>query len=163
MAEVHRRVYWLIVTQNQKTGETKFFISKAPAIESLKRLLEVAFSRWQVEKWFERAKQECGLGAFEVWTYQSLVCHWLASRLAMYFLAIQTHFLREKNRRLPWNEWPMRSIRWPGNCDKNTRTHGNKYSTNVNIIRNVMKHRMPAEEKQPKQRVLNSYSAVILS
>ncbi len=56
--------------------------------------MEVAFSRWQVEKWFERAKQECGLGAFEVRTYASLIRHWLASRLAMYFLADQTHRLR---------------------------------------------------------------------
>jgi len=47
----------------------------------------VAFSRWHVEKWFERAKQECSLGAFEVRTYTSLIRHWLASRLAMFFLA----------------------------------------------------------------------------
>ena len=56
--------------------------------------MEIAFSRWHVEKWFERAKQECGFGAFEVRTYTSLIRHWLASRLAMYFLADQTHRLR---------------------------------------------------------------------
>ena len=89
----HRR-YWFIVGQNKQTGETKYFISNAPATESLQRLLEVAFSRWHVEKWFERAKQECGFGAFEVRTYTSLMRHWLASRLAMYFLADQTHQLR---------------------------------------------------------------------
>jgi hypothetical protein len=85
------RTYWLIVTRNPKTGKTKYFISNAPAKEPLKPLLEVAFSRWHVEKWFERAKQECGFGAFEVKTYTSLIRHWLASRLAMYFLADQTH------------------------------------------------------------------------
>ncbi len=88
------RTYWLIVTDNRQTRETKFFISNAPAKESLKTLLEIAFSRWQVEKWFERAKQECGFGAFEVRTYTSLIRHWLASRLAMYFLADQTNRLR---------------------------------------------------------------------
>lgn len=88
------RTYWLIVANNQKTGETKYFISNAPAKESLKTLLEIAFSRWRVEKWFGRAKQECGFGAFEVRTYTSLIRHWLASRLAMYFLADQTHRLR---------------------------------------------------------------------
>ena len=56
--------------------------------------MEVAFCRWHVEKWFERAKQECGLGAFEIRTYTSLIRHWLAARLAMYFLADQTHRLR---------------------------------------------------------------------
>jgi len=88
------RTYWLIVARNPKTGETKYFISNAPAKEPLRPLLEVAFSRWHVEKWFERAKQECGFGAFEVRTYTSLIRHWLASRLAMYFLADQTHRLR---------------------------------------------------------------------
>jgi len=34
------------------------------------------------------------LGAFEVRTYTSLIRHWLACRLAMYFLADQTHRLR---------------------------------------------------------------------
>ena len=88
------RTYWLIVAQNKQTGETKYFISNAPAKEKLERLMEVAFSRWHVEKWFERAKQECGLGAFEVRTYTSLIRHWLASRLTMYFLADQTNRLR---------------------------------------------------------------------
>ncbi len=88
------RTYWLMVAHNRQTGETKYFVSNAPVKEKLETLLEIAFSRWQVEKWFERAKQECGFGAFEVRTYTSLIRHWLASRLAMYFLADQTHRLR---------------------------------------------------------------------
>jgi len=88
------RTYWLIVANNARTGEIKYFISNAPAKESLKTLLDIAFCRWHVEKWFGRAKQECGFGAFEVRTYTSLIRHWLASRLAMYFLADQTHRLR---------------------------------------------------------------------
>jgi SRSO17 transposase len=88
------RRYWLIAAWNKQTGEMKYFVSNAPVKEKLSTLLEVAFSRWQVEKWFERAKQECGFGAFEVRTYTSLIRHWLASRLAMYFLADQTHRLR---------------------------------------------------------------------
>lgn len=88
------RTYWLIVAHNKQTDEVKYFISNAPAKERLKTLLEIAFCRWRVEKWFERAKQECGFGAFEVRTYTSLIRHWLASRLAMYFLADQTTRLR---------------------------------------------------------------------
>jgi SRSO17 transposase len=72
----------------------KYFVSNAPVKEKLETLMEIAFSRWHVEKWFERAKQECGFGAFEVRTYTSLIRHWLASRLAMYFLADQTTRLR---------------------------------------------------------------------
>ena len=51
-------------------------------------------ARWHVEKWFERAKQEAGFGAFEVRTYTSLIRHWLCSCMAMYFLADQTQRLR---------------------------------------------------------------------
>jgi len=88
------RKYWLIVAQNRKTDETKYFVSNAPANVLLKKLLSAAFCRWHIEKWFERAKQECGLGAFEVRTYTSLIRHWLSSRIAMYFLANQTKRLR---------------------------------------------------------------------
>lgn len=91
------RTYWLIVANNRHTGEIKYFVSNAPAKAKIEMLMEIAFSRWQVEKWFERAKQECGFGAFEVRTYTSLIRHWLASRLAMYFLADQTTWLRKKN------------------------------------------------------------------
>lgn len=90
------RCYWLIVAENRKTKEKKYFISNAPEKEELSVLMEVAFARWHVEKWFERAKQECGLGSFEVRNYTSLIRHWLACRLAMYFLASETVSLREK-------------------------------------------------------------------
>jgi len=88
------RTYWLIVARNKATGEIKYFVSNAPPHVSLQRLLEVAFGRWHIEKWFERAKQETGFGSFEVRTYRSLRRHWLASRIAMYFLANETQRLR---------------------------------------------------------------------
>jgi len=88
------RQYWLIVARNPSTKEYKYFASNAPQKTPLEEMLRVAFARWHVEKWFERAKQETGLGAFEVRTYQSLIRHWLCSRIAMYFLADQTGRLR---------------------------------------------------------------------
>jgi SRSO17 transposase len=88
------RQYWLIVARNPETDEMKYFISNAAASVSLEDMLTAAFARWHIEMWFERAKQEAGLGAFEVRTYRSLLRHWLCSRLAMYFLAAQTQRLR---------------------------------------------------------------------
>jgi SRSO17 transposase len=88
------RQYGLIVARNPETGEIKYFISNAAARVSLEDMLTAAFARWHIEMWFERAKQEAGLGAFEVRTYRSLLRHWLCSRLAMYFLAAQTQRLR---------------------------------------------------------------------
>lgn len=90
------RRYWLIVAESPETGEIKYFLSNAPASAAVPELLRVAFARWHIEKWFERAKQETGFGAFEVRTYDGLIRHWLCSRLAMYFLAASTQCLREK-------------------------------------------------------------------
>jgi SRSO17 transposase len=88
------RDYWLIVARNEKTEETKYFVSNAVASTPLRKLLQIAFARWHVEKWFERGKQEVGLGAFEVRTYQSLIRHWLICRIGMLFLAKETRRLR---------------------------------------------------------------------
>ncbi len=88
------RQYWLIVARQPRSGEVKYFVSNAPASAELETLLRVAFARWHIEKWFERAKQETGLGAFEVRTYTSLIRHWLSSRMAMLFLARETKRLR---------------------------------------------------------------------
>lgn len=88
------RRYWLIVARHVETGEIKYFVSNALGNTSVEEMLRVAFARWHVEKWFERAKQECGFGAFEVRTYQSLIRHWLCSRIGMYILAAETTRLR---------------------------------------------------------------------
>jgi len=88
------RLYWLIMARSTHTGEIKYFVSNAPGHVSLQVMMKVGFARWHVEKWFERAKQEAGFGAFEVRTYTSLIRHWLCSRMAMYFLAAQTERFR---------------------------------------------------------------------
>jgi SRSO17 transposase len=88
------RLYWLIVARNPQTGELKYLVSNAPKRVSLREMMQAAFGRWHVEKWFERSKQECGFGAFEVRTYTGLMRHWLCSGMAMYFLAVQTQRLR---------------------------------------------------------------------
>jgi SRSO17 transposase len=88
------RRYWLLVTRNPETDETRYIVSNAPANTPVETILQVAFARWHIEKWFERAKQEAGLGAFEVRTYTSLIRHWLICRMVTLFLARQTRRLR---------------------------------------------------------------------
>jgi len=88
------RMYWLIVMRQPTTGEIKYVISNAGEGASVEELIRILLSRWHVEKWFERAKQEAGLGAFEVRTYVSLIRHWLCVRIAMCFLSEQTARLR---------------------------------------------------------------------
>ncbi len=103
------RKYWLIIAKNAETGEIKYFVSNAPARTPLKDMMRVAFSRWHIEKWFERAKQETGFGDFEVRTYTSLIRHWLCSRIAMFFLASETKRLR--------GEKPADHVRAGGDSD----------------------------------------------
>ncbi len=88
------RKYWLMIARNPETEEIKYFVSNAPARTTPIQMLRVAFSRWHVEKWFERAKQETGFGDFEIRTYTSLIRHWLCSRIAMYILTCETTRLR---------------------------------------------------------------------
>jgi len=88
------RRYWLIVAQSLDTKEIKYFVSNAPESVPVLELLRVAFGRWHIEKWFERAKQEAGFGDFEVRIYDGLIRHWLCSSMAMYFLSEQTQRLR---------------------------------------------------------------------
>lgn len=90
------RRYWLIVMENPATQEIKYVVSNAPESVSPETCIRVLLSRWHIEKWFERAKQEAGLGAFEVRTYTSLIRHWLCVRVAMGFLSEQTTGLRKK-------------------------------------------------------------------
>jgi SRSO17 transposase len=107
------RRYWLIVADNLQTGERKYLVSNAAADADPADLLRIGQSRWHVEKWFERAKEEAGLGAFEVRRYTGLKRHWLASALAMYFLASQTQRLRGEK-----STHHVRTSGHRGQCDR---------------------------------------------
>ena len=104
------RKYWLIYARNEETDEVKYFVSNASAKVGLVEMLQAAFARWHIEKWFERAKQEAGLGAFEVRTYCSLIRHWLCSSMAMLVLAEETNRLR--------GEKSADHVRAGGPCDE---------------------------------------------
>jgi len=88
-----QRRYWLIVARNVRTQEIKYFLSNA-LDASLEEMLRAAWTRWHVEVWFERAKQEVGLGAFEMRNYPGLMRHWLICSIVMLFLTEQTNRLR---------------------------------------------------------------------
>ena len=88
-----QRRYWLIVARNVASGEIKYFVSNA-LDANLEEMLRAAWTRWHVEVWFERAKQEVGLGAFEMRNYPGLMRHWLICSMVMLFLTEQTNRLR---------------------------------------------------------------------
>lgn len=87
----------LIIARNVLTGETKHFVSNAPRSVPLKVLLGVAFTRWAVERSFEDAKGELGLGHFEVRTYTSLMRHLILT--AVSFLSLSKALGRRRGKK----------------------------------------------------------------
>jgi SRSO17 transposase len=77
----------LIAARNVLSGETKLFVSNAPPSVPLGTLLRVAFTRWAVERCFQDAKGELGLGHFEVRNYKSLMRHMILTAVSFLFLA----------------------------------------------------------------------------
>lgn len=93
------RTYWLIVAKNAATGEIKYFISNAPPRTALKTLMQVAFTRANVEHVFRVAKSEIGFSHFEGRSYLGLMRHMILCQVVMMFIAEQTDRLRGEKRR----------------------------------------------------------------
>jgi SRSO17 transposase len=88
------RTHWLIVARNAASGEIKYFLSNAPPRTSLMTLLQVAFSRANVELLFRAVKNEIGFSHFEGRSYVGLMRHMILCQLVLTFLAEQTERLR---------------------------------------------------------------------
>ena len=86
----------LITARNVLTKETKWFVSNAPPTVPLATLLRVAFTRWAVERCFQDAKGELGMGHFEVRNYKSLMRHMILTAVSFLFLARALLKRREK-------------------------------------------------------------------
>jgi len=78
---------WLIQTYNPLTGETKYFVSNAPAGVPIQRLLHVAFSRWHVERSFQDEKDQLGLDQFECRRYVAVQRHLTLTTISHLLLA----------------------------------------------------------------------------
>ena len=85
----------LVVAVNEATGEVKYLLSNAVR-KSVRRLLRVAFCRWQVEHAFRVVKQEMGLMHYEGRHYVGLLRHQILVLLMLGFVAEQTQALRKK-------------------------------------------------------------------
>jgi SRSO17 transposase len=88
------RTYWLIAARNRVSGEMKYFVSNAPPKTSVRKLLEVAFTRWGVEHVFRVAKTEIGFDHYEGRSYRGLMRHMALCSVMMLFVAVQTSVLR---------------------------------------------------------------------
>jgi SRSO17 transposase len=81
---------------NEREGESKYFVSNAPAEIPLDNLLLAAFSRWRVERSLQDTKQKLGLDHYEGRNYQGLIRHLLLCSVTYYFLQAQWLELSKK-------------------------------------------------------------------
>ena len=82
------RPYPLLIARNALNHqEVKYFLSNAPETTPTPTLLQVAFSRWIIERAFEDSKTELGLDHFEVRKYQALQRHLLLTCVSHVFLS----------------------------------------------------------------------------
>jgi SRSO17 transposase len=88
------RTYWLIWARNVRTGEEKYFVSNAPRRTSLRRLLQVAFTRWNVEHAIRLCKSELGFRHFEGRHYTALMRHLVLCLVTLTFVAGEASRLR---------------------------------------------------------------------
>jgi SRSO17 transposase len=89
------RWHRLVAAVNEATGEVKYFLTNA-ATGSVKRVLAVAFCRWQVEHVFRVAKSEAGLMHYEGRDYTGLIRHLVLGLVTLGFVALHTERLRGK-------------------------------------------------------------------
>jgi SRSO17 transposase len=70
-------------------GDLKWYYSNLPADIPLRRLVELAHSRWPIEQFYEDAKGECGLDHYQGRRWDGLHRHLALVMLAYSFLACQ--------------------------------------------------------------------------
>ena len=88
------RTYWLIWGHNRRTAEEKYWVSNAPRRTSVRRLLQVAFTRWNVEHSIRLCKGEIGFRHFEGQSYVALMRHLMLCCVTLTFVAGEAARLR---------------------------------------------------------------------
>ncbi len=86
----------LIVAENVRTGEVKYFVSNRVPGRSgwtLRELLRVAFGRWKVEACFREAKEELGWDHFECRGWGCVHRHLIVTIVSQLFCARVRHKL----------------------------------------------------------------------
>jgi len=79
----------LLVRRSLKESEElAYYFTHAPARTDLKKLVEVAGSRWAIEECFEQAKGEAGLDEYEVRSWTGWHRHITLSMFAQAFLSV---------------------------------------------------------------------------
>ena len=77
---------WLVCRRDLFSGETKCYLSNAPADTPLPDFVRVSGMRWPIESCFEESKQELGLGDYQLRSWLGWHHHMTLVILAHFFL-----------------------------------------------------------------------------
>jgi SRSO17 transposase len=79
---------WLLIRRHrEKKEDVSYYLVYAPSSTSLERLVQVAGTRWTIERCFQEAKGEVGLDHYEVRSWTGWYRHITLAMLAHAFLA----------------------------------------------------------------------------
>jgi SRSO17 transposase len=87
---------WLILRIDPESGERKAFLSNAPATLAAPVLVRMTGMRWPIEQCFEVAKQQLGMGDYEVRSWPGWHHHMTLVILAHFFLVRLQRRLKKK-------------------------------------------------------------------
>ena len=87
--EPNAQCWRLVVRKTVDTDETKYSISNAPSSISLQRLVYMQGQRFLVERVFQDAKNQCGMGQYQARGWRSWHHHMTMVMLAMQFMLEQ--------------------------------------------------------------------------
>ena len=87
--EPNAQCWRLVVKKTADTDETKYSISNAPSSISLQRLVYMQGQRFLVERIFQEAKNQCGMGRYQARGWRSWHHHMTMVMLAMQFMLEQ--------------------------------------------------------------------------
>jgi hypothetical protein len=90
----------LIVRREIKTKEVKYSLSNAPASTSYRRLVFMQAQRYWIERNFQDAKNQCGMGEYQARKWQSWHHHMAMVMMAMLFM-VEQRMLFEHSYPLP--------------------------------------------------------------
>jgi SRSO17 transposase len=94
--EPHAHCWHLIVRREVKNKKTKYSLSNAPEDTPLKRLAFMQAQRYWIERTFQDAKNQCGLGEYQARKWRSWHHHMAMVMMAMLFMLEQRLLYKEQ-------------------------------------------------------------------
>ena len=82
-----QKAQMLLVARHVLSGEEKYFLCNAPEGTPMEKLLQVAFSRWRIERCFQDCKSDLGLNHAEIRTYRGIHRHLTLTAVNYFFLS----------------------------------------------------------------------------